>query len=126
VTQFTDAPIFDADQHMYESPEALTQYLPDKFKPAVQFVQVGHRTRIAILSKITEYIPNPTFDRVAAPGAYEKFFSSQNTEGKSLREMGGRGIDSQPSFRRPEPRIEEINKQGVDEALIYPTLANLV
>jgi len=126
VTQFTDAPIFDADQHMYEEPAALTQYLPEKFRQAVQFVQVGHRTRIAILGKITEYIPNPTFERVAAPGAYEKFFSGTNTEGKSLRELGGRGIDSIPAFRGPEPRIAMMDQQGVDAALVYPTLANLV
>ncbi len=25
MTQFTEAPIFDADQHMYETPDALTQ-----------------------------------------------------------------------------------------------------
>ncbi|SHN16072.1 amidohydrolase family protein [Cryptosporangium aurantiacum] len=126
MTQFTDAPIFDADQHMYETPEALTRYLPEKYRRAVQFVQVGGRTKIAILSRITEYIPNPTFERVAAPGAYEKFFSGQNTEGKSLREMGGKGIDALPAFRGPEPRIAVMDEQGVDEALCYPTLANLV
>ncbi|MCW2530074.1 MAG: hypothetical protein JWM76_4934 [Pseudonocardiales bacterium] len=122
----TTAPIFDADQHMYETPDALTKYLPEKYKRAVQFVKVGHRTRIAILNKITEYIPNPTFDRVAAPGAYEKFFSGQNTEGKTLRELTGAPIDAIPAFREPGPRIESLDNQGVDEALVYPTLANLV
>jgi predicted TIM-barrel fold metal-dependent hydrolase len=126
VTQFTDAPIFDADQHMYETPDALLRHLPEKFHRAVQFVQVGKATRIAILNKITEYIPNPTFERVAAPGAYEQFFSGQNTEGKTLREMGGKGIDALPAFRNPEDRIAVMDEQGVDEALVYPTLANLV
>jgi predicted TIM-barrel fold metal-dependent hydrolase len=126
VTQFTDAPIFDADTHMYETPDALTKYLPEKYQKAVQFVQVGRRTRIAIRNKITEYIPNPTFDKVAAPGAHEKFYAGQNSEGLSLREMQGKAIEAQPAFRRPEPRIEAIDEQGVAEALVYPTLANLV
>jgi len=126
MTQFTDAPIFDADQHMYETPEALTRYLPERYRRAVQFVQVGRATRIAIRGRITEYIPNPTFERVAAPGAYEPFFAGNNTEGKSLRELTGRPIESRPSFRGPGPRIEELDRQGVDEALVYPTLANLV
>lgn len=125
MTQFTDAPIFDADQHMYETPDALTRYLPEKYRRAVQFVQVGNAARIAILGRITEYIPNPTFDRVAAPGSWEKFFAGQNAEGKSLRELSV-GIDAEPSFREPGPRIAELDRQGVDEALIYPTLANLV
>jgi predicted TIM-barrel fold metal-dependent hydrolase len=127
MSHFTEAPIFDADQHMYETPEALTRYLPDKYRRSVQFVQVeGKTTRIAILGRITEYIPNPTFDRVAAPGAYEAFFSGQNTEGKSLRELGGKGIDAIPAFRSPEPRIAVLDEQKVDQALVYPTLANLV
>ncbi|MGZ8819595.1 MAG: amidohydrolase family protein, partial [Mycobacterium sp.] len=57
MTQFTEAPIFDADQHMYETPDALTKFLPDEFKPKVQFVQIGRHTRIAILNKITDYMP---------------------------------------------------------------------
>lgn len=124
--QFTEAPIFDADQHMYEMPEALTKYLPEKYKPAVQFVQVGKRTRIAILNKITEFIPNPTFERVAAPGVHEKFYAGQNTEGLSLREMTGTAIDAPPASRNPQDRLIELDRQGVQESLVYPTLANLV
>jgi hypothetical protein len=30
-TQFTGAPIFDADQHMYETPDSLTKCLPEMF-----------------------------------------------------------------------------------------------
>ena len=120
------APIFDADQHMYETPEALTRYLPENYRRDVQFVQVGRRTRIAILGKITEYIPNPTFERVAAPGAHEKFYSAANTEGKSLRELTGEPIESIPAFREPGPRVDSLDAQGVAEAFVYPTLANLV
>ncbi|PPJ33494.1 amidohydrolase [Nocardia nova] len=127
MTQFTNAPIFDADQHMYETPDALTKYLPEKYKSAVHFVEVGRQTRISILGKIRDYIPNPTFDRVAAPGAWEAFFAAENHEGKTLSQMAReRVMDSIPSFRGPEPRIESLNAQGVQEALIYPTLANLV
>ena len=126
VEHFTDAPIFDADQHMYETPDSVTRYLPEKYHRAVQFVQIGRVTRIAIRGRITEYIPNPTFERVAAPGAWEQFFSRQNQEGKSLREMTGEPIESVPAFREPAPRLAEMDRQGVDEALIYPTLANLV
>ena len=48
MAQFTDAPIFDADQHMYETPDALTRYLPEQYRRSVQFVQLGRATRIAI------------------------------------------------------------------------------
>ena len=98
---FTEAPIFDADQHMYETPDALTKFLPERFAKAVQFVQIGRRTRIAILGRITEYIPNPTFERVAAPGAHEKFYSRQNPDGLTLREMQGAAIDAPLASRNP-------------------------
>jgi Amidohydrolase len=39
MAQFTEAPIFDADQHMYETPDSLTKYLPEKYSRAVQFAQ---------------------------------------------------------------------------------------
>jgi predicted TIM-barrel fold metal-dependent hydrolase len=126
MTQFTQAPIFDADQHMYETPDALTKYLPERYRKAVQFVQVGRHTRIAILGKITEYIPNPTFERVAAPGAHEKFYAAQNTEGLTLREMTGTPIEAPAATRNPVDRIKELDRQDVRQALVYPTLANLV
>ena len=75
MTQFTDAPIFDADQHMYETAESLTKYLPEKYSRAAQFVQLRRHTRIAINGVISDFIPNPTFERVAAPDAHEKFFA---------------------------------------------------
>ena len=127
MTQFTDAPIFDADQHMYETPDALTKFLPAKYKSAVQFVEIGHQTRISILGRIRDYIPNPTFDRVAAPGAWEAFFAAENHEGKTLSQMAREHVmEAIPAFRAPEPRIKALDKQGVDAALVYPTLANLV
>ncbi|WP_068270613.1 amidohydrolase family protein [Aldersonia kunmingensis] len=126
MVQFTEAPIFDADQHMYETPEALTKFLPERYAHAVQFVQIGKRTRIAINNRITDFIPNPTFERVAAPGAHEKFFAGENTEGLTLREMQGPAIEAPAATRNPEDRVKELDRQGVTEALVYPTLASLV
>lgn len=127
MSQFKEAPIFDADTHMYETPEALLKYLPEKYKSAVQFVQVGRQVRISILGQIRDYIPNPTFERVAAPGAWESFFAGRNEEGRSLREMAvANSMDSIPAFRDPEPRLKALDEQGVSEAIVYPTLANLV
>ena len=124
--QFRDAPIFDADQHMYETAGALTTYLPERYRHAVQFAQIGRQTRIVINNRVCDFIPNPTFERVAAPGAHEKFFAGQNTDGLTLREMQGRPIEAPRATRNPEDRVKELDRQGVTEALNYPTLASLV
>jgi predicted TIM-barrel fold metal-dependent hydrolase len=118
-------PVFDADNHLYESPEWL-DYLPAQFAGDIQLVQVRGRPRLAMKGKITEYIPNPTFDRVARPGSHFEYYSGQNPEGKSLREMTGAPIDAIPAFREPSARLELLDELGVDRALMFPTIANLV
>lgn len=124
--QFRQAPIFDADQHMYETAEALVKFLPDRYRRAVQYAQIGRQTRVVINNRVTDFIPNPTFERVAAPGAHEKFFAGENTEGLTLREMQGKAIEAPAATRNPEDRIRELDHQGVVEALNYPTLGSLV
>ena len=116
MTQVTEAPIFDADQHMYETAESLTKYLPEKYSRAVQFAQIGRQTRIVINNRVNDFIPNPTFERVAAPGAHEKFFAGENIEGLTLREMQGPAIDAPAATRDPADRVAELG-QGVVEAL---------
>ncbi|BBZ00017.1 amidohydrolase family protein [Mycolicibacterium fallax] len=124
--QFTGAPIFDADQHMYETVDALTKFLPERYARAVQYAQIGRQTRVVINNRVTDFIPNPTFERVAAPGAHEKFFAGRNVEGLTLREMQGAAIEAPAATRNPADRIAELDRQGVREALNYPTLGSLV
>ncbi len=121
-----DFPVFDADNHMYETQEALTKFLPADYAGVIDFVEVNGRKKITVKGKISDYIPNPTFDRVAAPGAQEEYFKVGNPEGKSRREIMGRGIDCLPAFREPGPRLELMDELGLDRALMWPTLASLV
>jgi predicted TIM-barrel fold metal-dependent hydrolase len=121
-----DFPVFDADNHMYETREALTKHLPDEYAGVIRYVEVNGRTKIAVKNRISDYIPNPTFDRVAAPGAQEEYFREGNPEGKSRREIMGRAIDAVPAFREPGARLELMDELGIDRALMWPTLASLV
>jgi hypothetical protein len=100
MARFAETPIFDADQHMYETSALLTKYLPEKYSRAGQFAQIGKQTRIVINGKVTDFIPNPTFERVAVPGAHEKFFAGENTEGLSCARCRDR-----PSRRLRPPAI---------------------
>jgi predicted TIM-barrel fold metal-dependent hydrolase len=121
-----DFPVFDADNHMYETPEALTKFLPESHAGVVRYVEVDGRTKIAVKNRISDYIPNPTFERVAAPGAQEEYFKVGNKEGKTRREIMGKAIHAIPAFREPEPRLELMDELGLDRALMWPTLASLV
>ena len=119
-------PLFDADNHLYETEESLTKYLPKEYKHAIQYVQVNGRTKIAVRGQISEYIPNPTFEVVARPGAMEEYFRVGNPEGKSRREIFGEPMRAIPAFREPGPRLALMDEQGVDRTLMFPTLASLV
>jgi predicted TIM-barrel fold metal-dependent hydrolase len=118
--------IFDADNHMYETTDAFTKYLPKEFEGVVKYVEVNGRTKIAINNVISDYIPNPTFEVVAAPGAQEEYFKKGNPEGKSRREIMGKPIRSLPAFMEPEPRLKLMDELGLDRALMWPTLASLL
>src|SRR5687768_4645302 len=121
-----DFPVFDADNHLYETEDTLTKYLPDRYKSAIQYVEVRGRTKIVIRGTISEYIPNPTFEVVARPGAQEDYFRKGNPEGKNRREIFGEPMRSIPAFREPAPRVELMDEQGIDRALMFPTLASLI
>ena len=119
-------PVFDADNHLYETKDALTKFLPDHAKYAIDYVDVRGRTKIVVRGQISDYIPNPTFDVVAAPGAQEDYFRHGNPDRKTYREVLGKPIKAIPAFREPGPRLEMMNELGLDYALMFPTLASLV
>jgi predicted TIM-barrel fold metal-dependent hydrolase len=121
-----DFPVFDADNHMYEPPDALTRHLPARYANVIQYVQVKGRTKIAVKGQISDYIPNPTFEVVAAPGAQEEFFKKGNPEGKTKREIYGKPIKALPGFFEPVSRLALMNELGIDRAMMWPTLASLV
>jgi predicted TIM-barrel fold metal-dependent hydrolase len=125
-TETLSIPLFDADNHLYETEEALTKFLPERYKGAIDYVQVRGRTKIVVRGQISEYIPNPTFEVVARPGAMEQLYRVGNPEGKSRREIFGEPMRAIPAFRGPEARLELMNEQGIDRSLMFPTLASLV
>jgi len=119
-------PVYDADNHFYEPEEALFRHLPAKWRNDIRFVEVDGRKRLAIQSKISDYIPNPTFERVAAPGTHLKYYRAQNTEGLSLRELSGKPITPPSSFRYGADRLAVLDEHDVHAALMFPTLFSAI
>jgi predicted TIM-barrel fold metal-dependent hydrolase len=119
-------PIFDADNHMYETRDAFTKFLPKQYKNFVRYIEVDGRTKLAVNGTISEYIPNPTFDVVARPGALEDYFRHGNNDGKTMREMYGDPMRATDAMRAPGPRLELMDEQGIERSLMFPTLASLL
>ena len=119
VTRY-EGPNLDADNHLYETEDTLTRYLPKEYDGFIKYVQVKGRTKIAIANHISESIPNPTFEVVAPPGAFAQYFSGHNTEGKTLREMAGKPIPAIDAFRSAEPRLRPPRRDGDRRGIDVP------
>jgi predicted TIM-barrel fold metal-dependent hydrolase len=121
-----DFPVNDADNHMYETADAFTKYLPKEYSGLIKYVEVKGRTKIAIKNVISEYIPNPTFEVVAKPGAQQDYFMHGNQEGRSRREILGEAMKAEDAFFSPAPRLVRMDELGIDRAIMWPTLASLL
>ena len=118
--------VFDSDNHMYETEDAFTRHLPAEYRGAIRYVQVDGRTKIAIKGQISEYIPNPTFEVVAPPGAQEEYYRHGNPDGKTLREIFGKPIRCPDWARNAEARLPHLDELGIQGSLMFPTLASLL
>jgi predicted TIM-barrel fold metal-dependent hydrolase len=121
-----DFPVFDADNHLYETEDSLTRHLPATHRNLVRFVELGGRKKLVVRGRLTEFIPNPTFEVVARPGAHMSFYAGDNPDGRSLRELTGAPMKSVPAFREPGARLELLDEQGIAATLMFPTLASLI
>jgi predicted TIM-barrel fold metal-dependent hydrolase len=121
-----DYPIYDADHHYYEPPEAFLRYLPKQFRKDFQYVSVDGRTKLAVDGVLSDYIPNPAFEVVAAPGSHEKYYRATNADGLTLREMTGKPIRSQPAFHNGAAHLRLMDEQRLHGALVFPTLASVI
>lgn len=117
--------VWDADNHMYETIDAYTRYLPEKYAEALKFVDVNGRKKLQILGTITETIPNPTYEVIPTPGSWADYFRGVNPEGKTLRELAN-PIRCPDEFRRPDLRLALMDRQGVDGTVMFPTTAGML
>lgn len=121
-----DFPVYDADNHLYEPADAFLRHLPKAFQKDFYFAEVKGRTKLVVNGMLSDYIPNPTFEVVAAPGVHEAWYRAENHEGLSFRELTGKAIAPQPEWRTGENKARSLDQMGIHAALVFPTLASVV
>lgn len=120
-----DHPVFDCDFHLYEGADAFTRYLPEEYGGLVRLAEVDGRTKMIVRGRISDYIPNPTFQVVAEPGSAAEYFSGRNHEGKSFREIV-RPMRAIPEFTDPDARLALMDRMHIQSIVNFPTLASLI
>jgi predicted TIM-barrel fold metal-dependent hydrolase len=112
----------DADNHYYESLDAFTRYQDPKMKRrGVQIVRDGKRVQVLIADKANHFIPNPTFDPVIVPGCIDLYFRGRVPAGvdpKSLTKVE----PIHAEYQNRDARIRVMDEQGLDAAILFPTM----
>jgi predicted TIM-barrel fold metal-dependent hydrolase len=112
----------DADNHYYEPLDAFTRHLDKKFRTrGVQPVQDGKRVQLLMGGKVNRFIPNPTFNPIIVPGCLDPLFRGQIPEGVDPGSL----MKVEPlrdEYRDRDKRMEVTEAQGLDAAILFPTL----
>ena len=121
----TDLPFrfFDCDNHYYEALDAFTRHIEPQFrKRAMQWVEVGGKTRLLVGEKVNKFIPNPTFDPVAAPGVMDEYFRGRNPKSADPSKLFGELEPIRPEYRDRDARLALMDEQGMEACIMLPTL----
>ena len=117
-----DFQLFDADNHYYEATDAFTRHLDPKLaKRTMQWAEINGKQRLLVGGRLNRFIPNPTFDPVARPGALDDYFRGQKA-GDDIRAAFGDLEPISPAYREPAARVALMDEQGIEGCFLFPTL----
>ena len=113
---------FDADNHYYEATDAFTRHVSREMQSrCMTWAEIHGKQRLLVGGRVNRFIPNPTFDPVAKPGALIEYFRGK----VSVEDLGaafGELDPIQQAYRDPAERLQVMDSQGLDAALLFPTL----
>nr|MDQ3293282.1 amidohydrolase [Actinomycetota bacterium] len=119
-----DYQLIDFDTHYYEPLDAYTRHLDPKIRKqrrGVEMVTTGGRTYASIGGRLSNFVPNVTFNPVAGPGSLEAYFRGE-ADGGRARELAD-VVPLDPSYQERVPRLAVMAEQGVEECVLLATFA---
>jgi predicted TIM-barrel fold metal-dependent hydrolase len=116
-----DFDVFDSDNHYYEATDAFTRHLPASHRKLVQWAEIDGKPRMVVAGRVFKFIPNPTFDPVARPGALDDYFRGKRA-GDDIRAAFGALEPINPAYREPAARVALMDEQGMAGCFLFPTL----
>jgi predicted TIM-barrel fold metal-dependent hydrolase len=125
-----DFRFFDADNHYYEPDDCFTRHGDESVKRYVTWVADGRKTHLLFGNNKTNdprnpnSVMNPTFSRVAKPGAFNEVLSALERGDRvtSLSAMYGELEPPRGVYRNRDERLAAMDEQGVERILLFPTL----
>jgi hypothetical protein len=119
--------MWDADNHLYETPDAFTRHLPENRRRDVFWVTDarGHQ-HIMMGGHVWDYVPNPTFDPISKAGALTDLFSGEKSKAEIITD-GYRIVEPlalHPEYQAKAERLVTLDQQNIEGAILFPTLAS--
>ena len=119
-----DPPLFDADNHYYEPADCFTRYIEPAFRDRAIHVREGEgcRSETWIGDRPFTFLVNRELERAMKPGALREML-------RNLASGDGPGGEEdmsepmRPAYRERDARLALMDEQGVQAALLFPTLA---
>src|ERR1700729_3714820 len=125
ITMTSEVPFrfFDCDNHYYEALDAFTRHIEPQYrKRAMQWAQIDGRPARRAPGRGNKFIPNPTFDPVAAPGVMDEYFRGRNPKAADVKQLFGELGPIRPEYRDRDARIALMDQQGMEGCILLPTL----
>jgi hypothetical protein len=124
-----DYQFFDADNHYYEPDDCFTRYGDETVRRYVTWVQEGKKRHLLFGKTKTNdpqtsnAVMNPTFSRVAMPGAFHDVLSAlEGGDRTASASPYGNLAPPSPAYRNRDERLLVMDEQGVGQNLLFPTL----
>lgn len=116
-------PLFDADNHYYETEDALTRHLPREMRSrGARWIDMNGRRKLMLGEKLFSFIPDPTFSVLGKPGALHDYFACK-LDGADMKQAMGDLGPCRPEYRDREARLKVMDDQGLEATWMFPTLA---
>ena len=119
-----DYAFVDADNHYYETRDAFTRYLEPTLRDRAIHVRVDDDgvERVYVGGRRFTFLEHRNFDTVVPPGALRQMLRALKAGSADIR---GTDVEEpmQPEYVRRDARIAQMDRQGLESAFLFPTLA---
>ena len=113
-------PLVDADTHYYEPRDCFTRHLPTRHAHlGIRVVGTGDEEQVLVGDRPFTFL-RQNFDRVVRPGALRELLRSLSSGGADAERVEE---DVRPEYLSRVPRLVAMDAQGVEAAMVFPTLA---
>jgi predicted TIM-barrel fold metal-dependent hydrolase len=113
---FTDYPIFDADQHLTEGPDSFTRYIDKKYADRTLRVAEQDGKSVLMVDGVARARDDHA-DMAPHPGSLKemlKGIKQGSSEGGTYQFM-----EPDPAFSNAELRIKQLDKQNIEACMLY-------